>query len=374
MYRLTNTYLDYNATTPVLRAVIERMSDIYAVGSNASSVHSYGRNARGLLEEARVRIARKMGIDMNQYQIIFTASGSEANNLAVQGYLQDSVVITAIEHVSVCRVAKRAQNKIIIEVDSNGIVKLDALEKVLFASQGRGLVSVMLANNETGVVQDIAEISRLVHKYNGVIHTDAAQGISKMEFDFMRLGVDMMTIASHKCGGPPGAAALIVRKDIDHVPMILGGGQENGKRAGTENVAAIYGFAMAVDELHNNSAVLKRQTMLRDQLEKEVAAVGSDVIIVSKSVERLCNTSCIIMTGVRGETQLINFDLAGIAISSGSACSSGKVSASHVLSAMGFSASEAECAIRVSVGYNTKDKDVSNFIEVWNRIYKRAHE
>lgn len=347
-------YLDYNATAPVRPQVVARMQEILAVPANPSSVHSYGRQAKKWLEDARKTIADAISAWPNE--VIFTATGTEANAMALKGFLGRRVLASAVEHSSVL-----SHTKEFIPVDCNGLVDLQALEEKLSKS-GDTLVSIMLANNETGVIQPIMEIAAICKKHGALLHADAVQALGKIPVDFGALGVDMMSISTHKCGGPIGAAALVIRRDLPIQPLFTGGGQELRRRAGTENVAAIAGFAKAV-ELFDFGHMRKLRGWL-DGLEE-----GQNVL--GKGAERLPNTSCIAMPGVSNEVQLMGFDLEGFAVSAGSACSSGRIEPSHVLKAMGIAEVQAKSAIRVSGGWQTTENDIISFTNAWIQTYKR---
>ncbi|MDE3016984.1 MAG: aminotransferase class V-fold PLP-dependent enzyme, partial [Pseudomonadota bacterium] len=257
-------------------------------------------------------------------------------------------------------------------VTSSGIVDLSALDRLL-AGGGPALVSVMLANNETGIIQPIKEVSELTKKYGALLHCDAAQGFGKIPVDFGVLGCDLMTLAAHKCGGPVGAAALVVRRDLPVLPPLTGGGQESGRRAGTENVAAIAGFARAVELFDFRHMKALRGWL--DEMEAEISSPGMGQagggMVFGKSVSRLPNTSCIAMPGVSNEVQLMDFDLNGFAVSAGSACSSGRIEPSHVLAAMGVPEASSRSAIRISGGRQTTEQDITSFTEAWKRMYQR---
>lgn len=362
-------YLDYNATSPVGKKVAEVMAGIMAQPLNASSVHNYGREAKKHIEDARRKIAKIAGVE--GAQVIFTGSGTEANNLAIKGFRDaNTVEVSTIEHASVIKAAED-KKPTYIPVDKNGVVRLDALEGILKHTSGKVLVSVMLANNETGVIQPIKEVVKLVLAHGGFVHTDAVQAFGRIPVDFNDLNVDMMTISAHKIGGPQGIGALIIKKGLHLSPQILGGGQESGYRAGTHNVAAIVGFAAAA--VYNSRLEGGNYSShLRDYMEKKLKSIAQDITIFGEDVARIPNTSCIVMPGMKAETQLINFDLEGIAVSAGSACSSGKVEASHVLLAMGVDKEKAATAIRVSVGPETTREEIDRFVEVWKRQYERA--
>ena len=349
------------------------MSAALALTGNASSVHAEGRAVRRLIEKAREQVAQLLCAGAKN--VIFTSGATEANMLALTPTLEiagrkeprDRLFVSAIEHPSV-RAGGRFPRESIetLPVMGNGVVDLAALSLAV-KKAARPLVSVMLANNETGVVQPIARIAEIVHAASGVLHVDAVQGAGKIDSDITRLGADLLSISSHKLGGPQGAGALVRRGDV-HIsePLIKGGGQERGQRAGTENVAAIAGFgaAAAAAKLTDTS----RTAAMRDRLEQGVKAVTPHAVVFGDRAKRLPNTSLLAVPGVKAETAIIAFDLNGIAVSSGSACSSGKVQPSEVLAAMGVDAALARGAIRVSLGYSTTEAEVDRFIETWNIV------
>jgi cysteine desulfurase len=292
--------------------------------------------------------------------VIFTSGGSEANNLAIKGAAVDRILVSAIEHPSVLEAARATGKPVAaIPVTSAGVVDLAALAKMLAGP--KALVSVMLANNETGAIQPLREIAALAASHGSVVHTDAVQALGKVNVNFGLLGIDLMSVSAHKLGGPQGCGALIVRDETALDPLIHGGTQELRRRAGTENIAAIAGFAAAFEEKMNE--VRRLRDILESQLEPAV--------IFSADVERLPNTTCFASPGLLAETLVMAFDLDGIAVSSGSACSSGKVSKSHVLTAMGVPPEIAAGAIRVSLGWNTTEEDIVTFIAAWRRIMAR---
>ncbi len=362
-------YLDHNATAPVKPEAIRVMAEAIQAGPlNPSSVHSAGRMARKIVEQARTKIATVFGAE--GADVIFTSGGTEANNLAICGLEGYNVMVSAVEHYSVLKPAREAK---IIPVGADGAVDLRELEIILKRSGGKCFVSIMLANNETGVIQPVREIARLTHDFGGIVHSDVVQAAGKIPVSLGDLGVDMMTVSSHKFGGPQGAGALIVKKEIAVSPMISGGGQEFGLRAGTENVPAIAGFGVAAELLPENLRRMEEIKVLRTYMEKEIKSFAEDAKIFGESAERLANTSCISMPNVKAELQLIEFDLAGICISSGAACSSGKVLVSHVLQAMGVAKPEAETAVRVSLGIDNTKAEIDEFIAVWKNLYARVN-
>jgi cysteine desulfurase len=324
-------------------------------GGNASSVHGEGRAARKLLDDAREQVARAVGVIAPM--VVFTSGGSEANNMALKGAGVERVIVSAVEHPSVLEAARASgRPREVLPVDPNGLADLEALERMLKGP--RALVSVMLANNETGVIQPLAEIVRLAQGH--LVHTDAVQALGKIPVNFGLLGVDMMTLSAHKLGGPVGAGALVVRDGLALEPLIHGGGQELRRRAGTENLAAAAGFGAVAQARQQTGA-------LRDRLE----AALDGAVIFGRDVARLPNTTCFAMPGMKAETLLMAFDLEGIAVSSGSACSSGKVAKSHVLAAMGVAPEISEAAIRVSLGWDTSEDMIDQFIAAWRKIASR---
>jgi cysteine desulfurase len=322
---------------------------------NASSIHAEGRAARKLLDESRDSVARSVGVIAPM--VVFTSGGSEANNLALKGAPVERLIISAIEHPSILEAAKASGKPVeVLPVTGDGVADLTALQKMLKGP--RALISVMLANNETGVIQPVADIARLAEGH--LVHTDAVQALGKIPLNFGLLGVDMMTLSAHKLGGPAGAGALVVRDGLAVEPLVHGGGQELRRRAGTENLGSIAGFGAVAGTRQDKGA-------LRDRLE----AALDGAIIFGRGVERLPNTTCFALPGLGAETLLMAFDLEGIAVSSGSACSSGKVAKSHVLAAMGVAPEISKGAIRVSLGWNTSEETIDHFTAAWRKIRDR---
>jgi cysteine desulfurase len=383
-------YLDWNATAPLRPEARAAMLAAIEIVGNPSSIHAEGRAARGLVETARRQVAEMVGGDARN--VIFTSGGTEANALALSPALdrgadrrpRDRLLVSAVEHPSV-RSGGRFPAEAVEEVavTADGRVDAAALARrvaALSAAGGRPLVSVLLANNETGVVQPIAEIAAAVHDAGGLLHVDAVQGAGKIACDIRALGADLMTISAHKFGGPKGVGALIKRDEDLHIadPMIRGGGQERGARGGTENVLGIAGFGAAATAAAASLAVEQsRLAALRDRLEAGLRATSPDAVIIGAGAERLPNTTLFAAPGVKAEIALIALDLDGVAVSSGSACSSGKVAASHVLAAMGVADELARGAIRVSLGFSTQDEEVKCFLDAWNKLVsalpKRRH-
>jgi cysteine desulfurase len=360
-------YFDHNATVPVRSDVANVISEALALGGNASSVHSIGRQARKMVEEAREKIARLIGA--RPAEIVFTSGGTEANNLILRGTGCRHFLASAIEHDSVLDAGENIEQ---LPVAESGVIDIAALEVRLKKNDGQTLVSIMLANNETGVVQPIAEVVQIVRKYGGLVHTDAIQAIGKISVDWTEIGVDFMSLSAHKIGGPQGVGALVVNENVPLSALIRGGGQERYRRAGTENVPGIVGFGVAAhasQELNDITQIRK----LRDQLESSIKAITIGAIVHGERSIRLPNTSCISMPGVTNETQVMKFDLEGIMVSAGSACSSGKVQASHVLKAMGVDNKVASNAIRVSLGPSNTLMEVNHFVKRWKKMYRNAN-
>jgi cysteine desulfurase len=365
---MTPVYFDHNATTPLDEGVLAAMMPyLQGLFGNASSRHGFGRAARQAVEEAREKVAGAVGAHPSQ--VIFTSGGTEANNLAIRGMAAalppSQALWSGIEHpcvASPCHELSRLGWKTrAVAADRNGRCDLDDLAQAL--SEPTGLVSVMLANNETGVVQDVAAVARLARAAGAWVHSDAVQALGKMEVDFAALGVHAMTLSGHKIYGPKGVGALVLDKRVELVPQITGGGHEKGLRAGTENVPAIVGFGvaceLAVQRRENDSA---RLAGLRDEIERGVAVLGG--MVFGGAAGRLPNTSYFAFPGVEGETLLMALDRAGFAVSSGSACSSGSAEPSPVLMAMGVAPELARGAIRVSLGRGSGHEQAREFIRV----------
>ncbi|MFD2261459.1 cysteine desulfurase family protein [Lacibacterium aquatile] len=354
-------YLDHNATTPVNPAVAKLVGDVLIEGGNPSSVHGAGRLARRRLEVAREQVALLVGADPRH--VLFTASGTEANNQALRGFPGHTILTSAIEHDAVLKSSEGAGR---IPVDSLGRIDLEALEKLLDGLSGPVLVSVMLANNETGVVQPVRAVANLVHARGGLLHCDAVQGPGRLPMDIRVLGADLLTLSAHKMGGAPGAAALIFREGAEPAALLRGGGQERSRRAGTENVPAIAGFGLAASLAGESLILMTHVEALRDQLAEDLKARGG--VIIAEEAERLPNTLCVALPGKPAETQVMTLDLAGFAVSAGSACSSGKVKRSHVLVAMGLPDEIAGSAIRLSLSPATSADELARFVAAWARM------
>lgn len=364
-------YFDHNATAPLDARVLEAMQP-YLTGpyGNPSSVHRYGRAARQAVDQAREQVAALAGAQATQ--VFFTSGGTEANNLALNGVMQRStrkrLLVSAIEHAAVLEPAtalhKQGYSVEAIPVDGDCRLRLDALEQLL---QGEipGLVAVMGANNETGAIQDIAAVAQRVRAADSLLHCDAVQAAGRLPLDFSGSGASMMSLSAHKLGGPKGIGALVVDKTLELAPQIIGGGQERGLRGGTENVGAIVGFGEAAEFAQKEMATRARHTRaLRDHLEAALRQIPGAVIFAA-AAERLPNTVQFGTPGFESETLLMALDRKGIAVSSGSACHSGKTEPSHVLVAMGIDPALALSAIRVSLGPENTVAEVDRFVEVY---------
>ncbi len=362
------TYLDWNATAPLRPEAAEAMSTVLVGCGNPSSVHRWGRAARQAIERAREAVAAVFGGRVEPSSVIFVSGGTEANHLALIGAGRDRVLVSAVEHHSVLDAVADAEA---IPVDGDGVVALDALGRLLATDARSALVSVMLANNETGIIQPVAEVSALARKYGALFHCDAVQAAGKISLDATAIGADLVTLSAHKLGGPPGIGALVVTDGLAVKPLFRGGGQERGRRAGTENLTGIAGFAAAVAAAAENISTYDWVRTLRDTLEAGVASVAPDAVVIGAATDRLPNTSAIAMPGVAAETQVIALDLDGVMVSAGAACSAGKVGPSHVLAAMGIEPDLAASTIRVSLGWSSSEADIAHFLEAWTALYHR---
>ena len=370
---MERAYFDWNAGAPLRDDARTAMAEALGLIGNPSSIHSEGRAVRRLVERARELVARLVGAEPRN--VIFTSGATEANTLALtpavevggKKALRDRLFVSAVEHPSVrCGGRFAAEDLQELPVDKDGALDLSALGQAL-SSSAWPLVSVMLANNETGVIQPIAEIAEIVHAANGLLHVDAVQGPGRIDCNIENLGADLMSLSSHKLGGPQGAGALIHRDDIRIAdPLLKGGGQERGQRAGTENVAAISGFGAAA-AIAGKTEVARLAT-LRDRIETGIKAIAPQAVIFGESVLRLPNTTLFAVPGMKAETAIIAFDLNGIAVSSGSACSSGKVQPTHVLAAMGVEPALAQGAVRVSLGWSTTERDVEKLLDALTNV------
>lgn len=375
---MTQVYLDFNATTPLWPSVKEAMIQAMDHVGNPSSVHSFGRASRKVLEETRTELLK--AVNGLQASVIFTSGGTEANNLAIQGFvrhrkrvgLEPHVFVSATDHDST---RDSFDDRRLIPVTTTGILDLEHLETQLSSLRTHDvrasiLVSVSYAQNETGVIQPLAPLRAIAQKYGAMLHTDASQAFGKIPIDFTDLDVDLMTVSAHKIGGPSGIGALIIRDGVLLESIKRGGGQEQGHRPGSQNLIGIAGFKAAIQEVTQYSWDPVQH--MKQKLERALREISPESQIFGSTQDRLPNTTMIHMPEVLNETQVMAFDLAGFAVSAGAACSSGKVKASPSLLAMGVSEETAQSALRISLGWTTQEKELENFIKVWEDLYTRT--
>lgn len=375
----TRAYLDANASAPLRASVVAAMSQALLMTGNASSVHAEGRAARRAIEQAREDVALLAGA--RPKAVGFTSGATEANVTALspdwrvdgRAMRWTRLLVGATEHASVLAGGRFARADVVaIPVDGDGIIRRDALAELL-AAVGPALVAIQLVNNETGVIQPVAELAALVHAAGGALHCDAAQAPGRLRLSIGLLGADTLAISAHKMGGPQGIGALVAAElDTGPAPLLTGGGQEGHRRAGSENVAAIVGFGQAARDCLAEPREIDRQTVLRDWLEAELRSISPRIRVFGDGTARVGNTSLFAAPGVSAETALIRLDLEGVSVSSGSACSSGKVGLSHVLTAMGVEAELARGGLRVSLGAHSTEEDVRRFRDAFAGIVERA--
>ena len=362
-------YFDYNATAPLKPGARAAMLRAFDLAGNPSSIHKAGRSARTLLENSRSTVATAVAARPDQ--VVFTSGGTESVQLALRGVLGANdqplpCLISAVEHD--CTLAARSDVQR-LPVDCQGRVDPEALRAALTQP---ALISIMLANNETGVIQDIPTLAVIIHAAGGLLHVDASQALGKIPVNMLLLGADLMTLSAHKCGGPKGVGALVVADGIALTPQQTGGGQENRRRAGTENLPGIAGFAGALATLTDDLAFMRQLGQWRDVFENRLLDAAPEAIIHGARAPRLPNTSCLSLPSRAAATQLMALDLTGFAVSTGAACASGKVTPSHVLQAMGCSEQTAREAIRISSGWATTQADYENLLAAWLAMYSRA--
>ncbi|WP_028879787.1 cysteine desulfurase family protein [Terasakiella pusilla] len=358
---MKTVYMDYNATAPMLPSVRRAMVDAFDLIGNPSSVHKVGREARAKMEEARDRVAAL--VNATRDGVIFTSGGTEADYLALNGVDVQRVLVSPTEHAAVLNARADVEP---LKVDANGLVDIEYLKATL--DERPTLVSVMAANNETGVLQPVKEICEIAHAAGALVHCDAVQAVTKEPFDMQENGVDLVSLSAHKIGGPKGVGALVKRDGLVLNGVQKGGGQEKSLRGGTENLIGIIGFGVAAAEKFDFSGVLA----LRNELEEQISESGARVF--GADVDRLPNTSCFAVAGLTSERQVMALDLAGVMVSAGSACSSGTVKASHVLKAMAVEDEYANCAIRVSLGWETTKEDIETFVQAWSKLVARVQD
>ncbi len=366
---MTGAYLDYNATCIPRPAAAKAAAEVLAEGGNPSSIHASGRKARGRLESARAEIARLA--NARAEDVVLTSGATEANTQALSQPGVTRVLLSDIEHPSVLEAAPMAQR---VPVTPAGVVDLNALRALLTGQDNSGtLVAIMAVNNETGVIQPLVEVAGIVAEAGARLHVDAVQAAGRIDLDIASLGTATLSLSGHKIGGPTGVGALVLAKGTTVSAMILGGGQERRRRGGTENLVGAVGFAAAASEvLASRDDEQSRIAALRDRLETNLATEAPNAMILGQQAPRVANTSCIALPGISAERQVIAMDLGGVQVSAGSACSSGKVAASHVLTAMGHPPEIAGTAIRVSLGWASGEADVDAFLEAYGRLAAKA--
>lgn len=368
-------YLDYNATAalrPSARVAMQAVLNCENAAYNASAVHSYGREGRKIVEDARTHVAKLVGADTNQ--IIFNSGATEGNNTVLRHfadtYPDETILISASEHPSILEHQNTLPNAKTIPVNDQGLTDLGALETLLNDHKAC-LVSCMFVNNESGVIQDVAKISALAHKHGALFHCDAVQAAGRIPVDMKENGIDFLTVSAHKIGGPQGVGALALGLCGQTPTLLIGGGQEKSARAGTENVAGIAGFGAAAQESYEYMNHYQALEGWRETLEKRITSISPDIIIHAKGTKRVANTSFFSLPDTNSQTLLMALDLEGIALSNGSACSSGTVKPSTTLLAMGLDEKVAASALRISMGWATKEDDIDAFLAAWEKIYTR---
>jgi cysteine desulfurase len=363
-------YLDYNATAPILLAVADLVFSIMQETGNASSIHFCGRRARAHIEKAREQLAGLISCDPNY--VIFTSGASEANNMVLSSFENKNIWVSEIEHPSVLKATPDTKK---IPVEENGVLNLDALEKMLQSSKP-DLISIMMVNNETGIIQPVEQAARLAKKVhpNVYIHTDAVQAAGRIKIDMGALQTDFLSLSAHKMGGPQGVGAIIAMPGTHPLPLIKGGGQEKSLRAGTENVAGIAGFGLAAEIAKNKVNEFQKLAELRAEMEKQIKTHIPSARIFGEAAPRVANTTAMSIPEMKAQTIIMALDLAGISVSSGSACSSGKVKLSHVGQAMGIKEEILQGAFRISMTPSTNEKDLEQLVSLLIKTYSKKRE
>jgi len=363
-------YLDYNATAPLHKNVIKKIQSLmFEDFGNPSSVHKIGRNSKKIVEEVRRNILSIL--KASNYDLVFTSGATESNNLAIKGFIKKNNIKTIYsletEHASVVDVVKSLDiQKKFFKINTNGTVNLNEVDELLSKETGTFLLSIMFANNETGIIHPIKEISKIVKKYKGIIHCDGVQSLGKIEIDLDGLDLDLFSISSHKIGGPTGIGALLINSRNNISPEIIGGGQEKNLRSGTENFLGILGFGEVINEVQSLSKICNSQVKTnRDFLEANLKKLSNEIKIFGEDTNRLGNTCYFAYPSMTSENQVIALDQKGIFVSSGAACSSGKVEPSHVLKAMKVDDKYIHSAIRVSLGWDSTKDQIETFFNVW---------
>ncbi len=372
----TKTYLDYNASAPLLPDAWKAMQSVYEpknAAHNASAVHYFGREGRKIVERARIQVAELINIPPSQ--VIFNSGATEGNNTILRyfahRYPNDKILVSAADHASIVEAEDVLDNIIKIPVESSGLIDIKALEELL-TNNTVSLVSCMMVNNETGLIQNVSEISEIAHRHGALFHCDATQAAGRITINPQDDAIDFLTLSAHKIGGPQGVGALALGLCGQDPTLMFGGGQEKSLRAGTENVAGIAGFGAAAQYAHDNLENFQNLKTLRDTLENKIKQISPEAIIHCEDQSRVANTTFFSLPGTDSQSLLMAFDLEDIALSNGSACSSGTVKPSHVLKAMGMDEKIAASALRISTGWATKEDDIDAFANAWQKIYNRV--
>ncbi len=374
---MTSAYLDYNASAPLRSEARDAMGAALSVSANASSVHGPGRAARAVVETARDKIAAFVGA--NSSEVIFTSGATESNNWIMTGGAWGRIILSPIEHESIYVPAHNSSARVDeIDVSQDGVADVGQIADLTFLSNvnlangdlGQTAITLQIANNETGALQPVAETAAFAREHGFFMHTDAVQGAGRVPLNFHALGVHAMSLSAHKIGGPKGVGALVLKDHVALPAFIQGGGQERRRRAGTENVAAIAGFGAAAEAAGRDLKTIERIAGLRQELEVGLKGIDPGIKILSADAPRLANTTCFATPGTQAETMLINLDLAGIAVSSGAACSSGKVGVSRALEAMRVPEDLAQSAIRISIGHATTENEIMHFLKTWKVLHR----
>ncbi|MEM7618478.1 MAG: cysteine desulfurase family protein [Pseudomonadota bacterium] len=363
---MAKIYLDYNATAPIRPEVINLMMKVMSETGNASSVHGHGRAARKYVEDARIQVANMCGVDADQ--VIFTSGATEATNAALNQFKDKKAIISSIEHPAV---KDSLPNAIEVPVTSDGLIDMNAYEQLINEGAPPALVSIMLVNSETGVIQPIAKMAKMAKEKGALFHTEVVQAAGRIDINLETLGVDYMSLSAHKFAGPQGIGALILRKGLEAPKFMRGGGQERNCRAGTHNTAGIAGMGLAAEMATAQMDQYQKIGEMRETLEKRLKEISNKAIIYGENAPRICNTTNVGLPSLPAQTQLMSLDLDGISVSSGSACSSGTFKPSDVLMAMGVSEEDAKCALRISLGWNTTSADIDAFITSWSKLVDR---
>jgi cysteine desulfurase len=364
----TPVYCDYNAGAPVRAEAAVAMSRALAAGGNPSSVHATGRRARALIEDAREKLAGMLGASAEN--VVLTSGATEALHLALASAGATTLIVSAVEHDAIFEQTTRGlKTQHVALVDAHGVIDLAALSALLAAASKPALVAVQLGNNETGVIQPIARVAALCREHGALLLVDAAQAFGRIPVDIADLDATYLVVSSHKLGGPPGVGALVLAPGAPFATTRFGGGQERGRRPGTENMPAVVGVAVAAEwALRDLEAEATRLAAMRDRFE---AGLPRDAVIFGAGAKRLPNTSNFALPGLAAETAVIAMDLEGVALSSGAACSSGKVRSSRVLAAMGVAPELAKGALRVSFGHESRKNDVDEVLHALSKIDAR---